>query len=86
MCALPGGELTLEQLSKTLPIIGIAYKDKPDDTTGFLQQYGNPFREIGMDADGRTGLAWGLYGVPETYLIDRAARLCCAMPDRLTKA
>lgn len=65
----------LEQLSKTLPIIGIAYKDKPDDTTSFLQQYGNPFRQIGMDADGRTGLAWGLYGVPETYLIDRSGKI-----------
>ena len=64
----------LEQLSKTLPIIGIAYKDKPDDTTSFLQQYGNPFRQIGMDADGhRAGL--GLYGVPETYLIDRSGKI-----------
>ena len=52
-----------------------AYKDKPDDITSFLQQYGNPFRQIGMDADGQAGLAWGLYGVPETYLIDRSGKI-----------
>ena len=65
----------LEQLSQSLPIIGIAYKDKPEDTTRFLEQYGNPFRQIGMDNDGRAGLAWGLYGVPETYLIDRQGKI-----------
>ena len=65
----------LEALSKTLPIIGIAYKDKPEDTTAFLQKYGNPFRQVGMDTNGRTGLAWGLYGVPETYLIDRQGKI-----------
>ena len=63
------------QLSQSLPIIGIAYKDKPEDTTSFLEQYGNPFRQIGMDNDGRAGLAWGLYGVPETYLIDRQGKI-----------
>lgn len=66
---------TLEELSQDVPIIGIAYKDKPEDTTAFLQQYGNPFRQVGVDFDGRAGLAWGLYGVPETYLIDRQGRI-----------
>ena len=65
----------LEQLSQTLPIIGIAYKDKPEDTRAFLNQYGNPFRQIGLDPEGRAGLNWGLYGVPETYLIDRQGRV-----------
>jgi len=36
----------------------------------FLEQYGNPFAAIGMDVDGRTGIEWGVYGVPETYVID----------------
>ena len=65
----------LEALRKVLPIVGIAYKDKPEDTKAFLQQYGNPFRQIGVDDDGRAGLAWGLYGVPETYLLDKAGRI-----------
>ena len=60
----------LEMLSKRVAILGIAYKDRSEDTTAFLQQYGNPFQAIGMDADGRTGIEWGVYGVPETYLLD----------------
>ena len=60
----------LEMLSKRVAILGIAYKDRGEDTTAFLKQYGNPFQAIGMDADGRTGIEWGVYGVPETYLLD----------------
>ncbi|MDC1001296.1 DsbE family thiol:disulfide interchange protein [Alphaproteobacteria bacterium] len=60
----------LEMLSKRVAILGIAYKDRGEDATAFLQQYGNPFQAIGMDADGRTGIEWGVYGVPETYLLD----------------
>ena len=62
----------LEKLSEQISIIGIAYKDRHSDTAEFLQQYGNPFTVIGMDDDGRAGIAWGVYGVPETYLIDNA--------------
>mgnify|MGYP001989694140 FL=1 len=50
-------------------MIGIAYKDKPVDTQTFLTQYGNPFSALGVDRDGRLGFAWGVYGVPESYLI-----------------
>jgi cytochrome c biogenesis protein CcmG/thiol:disulfide interchange protein DsbE len=60
----------LEMLSKDIAIFGIAYKDRSEDTSEFLQQFGNPFQAIGMDNDGRTGIAWGVYGVPETYLLD----------------
>ena len=59
----------LDDLSKKIGIIGITYKDRPQDTRKFLQQYGNPFVAIGRDDDGRAGMAWGVYGVPETYLI-----------------
>ena len=62
----------LEQLSETISVIGIAYKDRHPDTMKFLEQYGNPFTIIGIDDDGRAGIAWGVYGVPETYLIDAA--------------
>ena len=64
----------LEQLSKQISIIGIAYKDRPQDTMEFLGKYGNPFVAIGRD-DGRVGMAWGVYGVPETYLIDRSGQI-----------
>ena len=60
----------LETLSKKIAIIGIAYKDRGEDITKFLEQFGNPFQAIGMDKDGRMGIEWGVYGVPETYLLD----------------
>ena len=65
----------LEHLSNQISIIGIAYKDRPQDTMKFLQQYGNPFVAIGRDDDGRAGMAWGVYGVPETYLIAPSGRI-----------
>jgi cytochrome c-type biogenesis protein CcmF len=52
-------------------LVGIAYKDKPGDAQAFLAQYGNPFAAVAADAGGRTGIDFGVYGVPETYLIDK---------------
>ncbi|MDB4853086.1 DsbE family thiol:disulfide interchange protein, partial [Alphaproteobacteria bacterium] len=75
----------LEQLSEQITIIGIAYKDRRSDTTEFLQQYGNPFNAIGMDIDGQAGIAWGVYGVPETYLIDTAGRILWRHAGPLTR-
>jgi cytochrome c biogenesis protein CcmG/thiol:disulfide interchange protein DsbE len=57
-------------LEEDIRILGIAYKDKPADTRTFLQQYGNPFVAIGVDRDGAGGMALGVYGVPETFLLD----------------
>ena len=60
----------LALLAKEIRIMGIAYKDKPKDTRRFLDQYGNPFAAIGVDRDGDAGMGWGVYGVPETFLVD----------------
>jgi len=51
-------------------IIGIAWKDKPEATRGWLQRLGDPFKVVGSDTDGKLALDWGLSGVPETYLVD----------------
>ena len=59
----------LALLAESVIVIGIAYKDKPADTSAFLTQFGNPFSAIGVDRDGRLGFAWGVYGVPESYVI-----------------
>ena len=53
------------------PIYGIDYKDKAADALRLLAQYGNPYRAIGQDSEGRTGLDFGITGVPETYVLDR---------------
>lgn len=55
-----------------VPLYGIAYKDKPDDSTRLLTTFGDPYRQVGVDRDGRVGLNFGVYGVPETYVIDGA--------------
>ena len=60
--------------SKT-PLYGIAYKDKPEDAQHFLKDYGDPYRRVGLDESGRTAIDFGVYGVPETYVIDRAGRI-----------
>lgn len=60
----------LALLEKDIRILGIAYKDKPADTGNFLQQYGDPFVAVGVDRDGAGGMALGVYGVPETFLLD----------------
>jgi cytochrome c biogenesis protein CcmG/thiol:disulfide interchange protein DsbE len=51
-------------------VVGIAYKDRPADAQNFLTQLGDPFALIGQDGTGRTAIEWGVYGVPETYLVD----------------
>jgi cytochrome c biogenesis protein CcmG/thiol:disulfide interchange protein DsbE len=56
-------------------IRGIAYKDKPDATLAYLAELGDPYQTVGVDADGRVAIDWGVYGVPETYLIDGAGRI-----------
>lgn len=58
-----------------LPLYGIAYKDKPDDATHLLATFGDPYRQVGVDRDGHVGLDFGVYGVPETYVIDRTGTI-----------
>jgi cytochrome c biogenesis protein CcmG/thiol:disulfide interchange protein DsbE len=57
--------------SANVPVVGIAYKDRPDNAVDFLQEYGNPYVAIALDQTGRTGIDFGVYGVPETYVVDK---------------
>ena len=59
----------LALLAEEIPIMGIAYKDLPEDSRRFLADYGDPFAAIGIDRDGDAGMKWGVYGVPETFLV-----------------
>jgi cytochrome c biogenesis protein CcmG, thiol:disulfide interchange protein DsbE len=54
-----------------LQIVGINYKDSPDNARRFLGRYGNPFGIVGVDANGRASIEWGVYGVPETFVVGR---------------
>lgn len=53
-----------------IQIIGLNYKDVPENALRFLKTLGNPFAQIGVDKTGRAGIEWGVYGVPETFIID----------------
>jgi cytochrome c biogenesis protein CcmG/thiol:disulfide interchange protein DsbE len=56
---------------KSVPIIGLNYKDKPDAAKAWLAQWGDPYDLSVKDLDGRIGIEYGVYGVPETFVIDR---------------
>lgn len=58
--------------TKTLPIIGLDYKDKDADGLKWLARHGNPYDKTITDQDGRIGIDFGVYGVPESFLIDKA--------------
>lgn len=63
----------LNQLAKTKAaiIVGLNYKDEPEDAKQWLAQLGNPYDVSIMDQDGRIGIDYGVYGVPETFVIDK---------------
>ena len=54
-----------------VPILGLNYKDGTENGAGWLRQFGNPYTVSGVDADGRVGIDYGVYGVPETFVIDK---------------
>jgi len=58
-----------------IPIVGIDYEDTPDRARHLLDELGNPYRSTGIDQDGRLGIEFGVYGVPETYVIDKGGRI-----------
>lgn len=61
--------------SGVAPLIGLDYKDQRTDAQGWLAQFGNPYTLSVVDADGRVGIDYGVYGVPETYVIDKAGTI-----------
>jgi len=67
-----------------LRLIGINYKDEPDNARRFLGRYGNPFAAAGADLNGRAGIDWGVYGVPETFVVGRDARIAYKLVGPIT--
>ena len=69
-CAPCRAEAPLLAKLKGVVLYGIVYKDEPEKARAFLNELGNPFSRIGIDEDGEAGAAWGVAGVPETFVID----------------
>jgi len=65
----------MQLAAEGIPIHGVNYKDQPDNARAFLRELGDPYATLGADVSGRTGIDWGLYGVPETYVIDGQGRV-----------
>lgn len=66
--------MELERIG-AVPIHGINYKDRPQDAERWLNTLGDPYTRTGVDLNGRVSIDWGVYGVPETFLIDRQGRI-----------
>jgi cytochrome c biogenesis protein CcmG/thiol:disulfide interchange protein DsbE len=58
-----------------VPIIGLVYMDQRDKAKQWLEQLGNPYTAVAFDTDGRTAIDWGVYGAPETFLVDAQGRV-----------
>ncbi len=66
-------------------LVGLNYKDRTADALKFLDRYGNPFVAIGADRNGRAGIEWGVYGVPETFVIGRDGRIAYKLVGPITE-
>jgi cytochrome c biogenesis protein CcmG, thiol:disulfide interchange protein DsbE len=65
-------------------VVGINYKDQPDNARRFLGRYGNPFAASGTDANGRAAIEWGVYGVPETFIVGRDGKIAYKLVGPIT--
>lgn len=69
---------------KRLQLVGINYKDAPDNARRFLGRYGNPFGIVGADSNGRAAIEWGVYGVPETFIVGRDGKVAYKLVGGIT--
>ena len=69
-CRLEHPVLTRLVREEGVLLVGLNYKDAPEDARAWLEEVGNPYAQIGSDVDGRAGIEWGVFGVPETFVVD----------------
>lgn len=76
----------LDALSKDnrIRLAGINYKDQSDNARRFIGRYGNPFASVGTDANGRAAIEWGVYGVPETFVVGRDGKIAYKLVGPIT--
>jgi cytochrome c biogenesis protein CcmG/thiol:disulfide interchange protein DsbE len=71
-CRVEHPQLVALAADERIRVVGIDYKDQPANALRFLNELGNPYAAIGVDTRGRAAIDWGVYGVPETFVVDRA--------------
>jgi cytochrome c biogenesis protein CcmG/thiol:disulfide interchange protein DsbE len=69
---------------KRIRVVGMNYKDEADNARRFLGRYGNPFTASGADTNGRAAIEWGVYGVPETFVIGRDGKIAYKLVGPIT--
>jgi cytochrome c biogenesis protein CcmG/thiol:disulfide interchange protein DsbE len=69
---------------KRFRLVGINYKDQTDNARRFIGRYGNPFAAVGVDANGRAAIEWGVYGVPESFVVGRDGRIAFKLVGPIT--
>jgi cytochrome c biogenesis protein CcmG/thiol:disulfide interchange protein DsbE len=69
-----------------LVVVGINYKDTTENAVRFLNELGNPYSRVGVDATGRTAVDWGVYGVPETFIVDATGKIAFKFTGPITPA
>src|SRR4051812_45357046 len=67
-------------------VVGINYKDQPDNARRFRGRHGNPFAAAGTDQNGRVSMEWGVYGVPETFIVGRDGKIAYKLVGPITEA
>lgn len=77
----------LDELAKDkrIRLVGINYKDQADNARRFIGRYGNPFSAVGADPNGRAAIEWGVYGVPETFVVGRDGRIAYKLVGPITE-
>ena len=70
---------------RRLRIVGINYKDEPENARRFLGRFGNPYEAVGVDRAGRAAIDWGVYGVPETFIVGRDGKIVFKLVGPITE-
>jgi cytochrome c biogenesis protein CcmG/thiol:disulfide interchange protein DsbE len=81
-------QAVLNQLKLDMPqlwLVGLNYKDDNKDAKAWLKQYANPYSVVAVDALGKAGIDWGVYGVPETFIIDKSGKIRHKIVGALTR-
>lgn len=84
-CREEHAELLAIAQKHVVPIIGLVYMDQRDKAKQWLEQLGNPYQAVAFDTDGRTAINWGVYGAPETFLVDEHGRVIYKFVSPMTQ-